>query len=464
MDTSNPSQYWSATNDPTTLVSALSYIPEQAWNESGAAANCPSDDTCEELWATGGGASAVYPKPTWQVVPGVPSDGARDVPDVALTAASHDGYLTVIENGLYRVGGTSAATPSFAGLMALVLQRTGQRQGNANPELYQLGIAQYSGTGPSVFHDITVGNNSVPGQTGFSCGTGYDLATGLGSVDATALVNNWASSFVIFSDGFEGSFPGNWQLSLSPNSSPEVTWGRNLYRSAGGAASLWCAGGGPEAQPQGGSSLPYAGTWAIYGPFSLADATAAQADFDTWYDTEPYDPRTGKGDQFEWGISTDGVNFSLISTSGSSGGWVHETMNFSDVANIPAVGAPQVWFAFLFSSDSSIQAEGAYVDNFVLTKTVVSTCTYALNSISQSVSVDGGGGSVGVTAGITCAWTAVSQVAWISITAGASGSGDGTVSYSVQPNPGGVPRSGTVTVAGQTFSVNQGARVRTHLS
>ena len=464
MDTSNPSQYWSATNDPTTLASALSYIPEQAWNESGAATDCPPDDTCGELWATGGGASVVYPKPAWQVAPGVPQDGARDVPDVALTAAAHDGYMTVIENGIYAVSGTSAATPSFAGVMALVLQRTGQSQGNPNPELYQLGNAQYNGSGAAVFHDVTVGNNSVPGQTGFSCGTGYDLATGLGSVDATALVNNWASSLIIVSDGFEGTFPGNWQLSVSPNASPEVTWGKSLYRSASGAASLWCAGGGPEAQPQGGSYLPYEGTWAIYGPFSLADATAAQADFDTWYNTEPYDATTGKGDQFEWGISTDGVNFSLSSASGNSGGWVHETMNFSDVANTTAVGAPQVWFAFLFSSDSSIQAEGAYVDNFVLTKTVVSTCTYALNSISQSVSVDGGGGSVGVTAGITCAWTAVPQVAWISITAGASGSGAGTVSYSVQPNPGGVPRSGAITIAGQTFTVNQGARVRTHLS
>ncbi len=56
--------------------------------------------------------------------------------------------------------------------------------------LYEIGNAQYGSTGATVFHDITTGNNSVPGQTGYSCGTGYSPVTGLGSVDANALVNS----------------------------------------------------------------------------------------------------------------------------------------------------------------------------------------------------------------------------------------------------------------------------------
>jgi subtilase family serine protease len=120
------------------------------------------------------------------------------VPDVALAAAGQNGYLvyTTIDavSGFNAVGGTSAATPSFAGLMALIVQQTGQRQGNANPTLYQLGNSQYSGMGAAGFHDIQTGNNSVPGVTGFSAGPGYDEATGLGSVDAFELVNNWAAS------------------------------------------------------------------------------------------------------------------------------------------------------------------------------------------------------------------------------------------------------------------------------
>ena len=192
-DTSNPSAYWAATNDATTKASALSYIPEVAWNESGNVSGGSG------LWATGGGVSSTYAKPTWQSAPGVPSDGKRDVPDVSLGAGGHDGVLvfqghTSTNMGLYVVGGTSVASPCFAGVMALVNQKAGQRQGNANTVLYQLGTNQYSGSGPTVFHDVTSGNNSVPGVTGYSSTTGYDRATGLGSVDGATLVNNWGAS------------------------------------------------------------------------------------------------------------------------------------------------------------------------------------------------------------------------------------------------------------------------------
>ncbi len=187
-DTSNPGTYWASSNTSGTDGSALSYIPELAWNESG------NESGGQGLWASGGGVSTVYSKPSWQVAPGVPSDGARDVPDVALTAATHDGYLVESGGSLGAVGGTSAAAPSFAGLMALVVEKTGQRQGNANTRLYQMGNAQYGNSGATVFHDVTIGNNSVPGVNGFSAGTGYDLVTGLGSVDATAMVNGWSSS------------------------------------------------------------------------------------------------------------------------------------------------------------------------------------------------------------------------------------------------------------------------------
>ncbi len=189
--------YWSSTNSGSGYDSALSYIPEVAWNESGTVTSCPVDDTCQDLWATGGGASIVYAKPSWQTCPGVPSDGARDLPDVSMAAAQHDAYIVDIGGGLYPIGGTSAASPSMAGIMALIVQQTGQWQGNPNPRFYQLGAAQYGGTGPVVFHDVTLGDNSVPGVTGFSCGTGYDQATGLGSLDVSALAGNWAVSCTV---------------------------------------------------------------------------------------------------------------------------------------------------------------------------------------------------------------------------------------------------------------------------
>ena len=185
-DTSNASLYWSASNASGTQASALSYIPETVWNESGHSG----------LWAGGGGASAYYAKPSWQIGPGVPADGKRDVPDVSLASATHDGYLVYVNGGMYVVGGTSAASPSLAGLMALLVQSTATRQGNANTAFYNLANKQASG-GAAVFHDVKTGNNSVPGVTGYTAATGYDQATGLGTVDANNLVGHWADALTV---------------------------------------------------------------------------------------------------------------------------------------------------------------------------------------------------------------------------------------------------------------------------
>jgi subtilase family serine protease len=178
--------YWNSSNGSGD-TSAKSYIPEVTWNESS------SSGSDAGLWSSGGGVSILYTKPSWQVAPGVSSDGMRDVPDVALTTASHDAYMVVTQGQLEAIAGTSAASPSFAGIMALIVQKYG-RQGNPNIRLYPLAKLQYNGSGVTAFHDITSGNNSVPGVVGYSAGTGYDKVTGLGSVDANALVANWSST------------------------------------------------------------------------------------------------------------------------------------------------------------------------------------------------------------------------------------------------------------------------------
>ena len=171
-----------------------------AWNDTLAAGE-PS--------ASGGGPSAVFAKPSWQVGLGVPSDGARDVPDIAMAAsATHDGYLTYSSGSLSSVGGTSVAAPVVAGIVALLNQRqvaAGALQkpglGNINPSLYAL--AQ---SAPGAFHDITQGDNKVTitcgprsgtcisGTFGYSAGPGYDQVTGLGTLDGYQLVMAWGSS------------------------------------------------------------------------------------------------------------------------------------------------------------------------------------------------------------------------------------------------------------------------------
>lgn len=230
-------KYWLATNR-SDLSSAIGYIPEAVWNEScdptldpdfcfftgsfllSSSSGGPS--SCSTSTATETGITCVsgHPKPSWQAGIGVPDDGVRDIPDLSLAAAGHDGYLvciegscqtsqvggqTVLENASV-VSGTSASTPSMAAIMSLVEQANGTFQGLANYSLYQLAASQKrtdcnstrltdpSRLSPCVFYDVTVGNNSVPGQAGYKAVRGYDLSTGLGTVNAANLVAAWASA------------------------------------------------------------------------------------------------------------------------------------------------------------------------------------------------------------------------------------------------------------------------------
>ena len=186
--------YWASSNTANG-ASALSYIPEKAWNDSA---------LTNSLEGTGGGASGFYAKPLWQTGPGVPNDNARDVPDVSLPASpNHYGYTIYTSGKLAIYGGTSVSTPAWAGLAAMLNQQLVVSNpsatpglGNINPMLYRMAQAT-----TDVFHDITAGDNKVPcqqgspgcvgGVVGFSAGPGYDLATGLGSVDANNLIKEW---------------------------------------------------------------------------------------------------------------------------------------------------------------------------------------------------------------------------------------------------------------------------------
>jgi subtilase family serine protease len=291
----NAQAFWNTTNTAGTQGSAKGHIPETTWNDSctnaaltlpifnftgtpeancnnatletdglvmlsganGGVSNCttPTGDASMTSQCAGGN-----PKPSWQVGPGVPADGHRDLPDVSLFAATgvftgsfyvicqaddpnfQDGSacsLSADSQGNFSnfsgVGGTSVSTQVFAGIMALVDQKAKGPQGNVNPKFYSLAASQ-AGQCPTaspaascVFYDVSKGSITQPCTTstpavpsancttstagdlfgvltGFNAGTGYDLATGLGSIN----VNNLAQSFA--------SVVGTSSFSVGPGS------------------------------------------------------------------------------------------------------------------------------------------------------------------------------------------------------------------------------------------------------
>jgi subtilase family serine protease len=275
------SKYWNATNS-STYSSALSYIPEIPWNDScaskliygasgyaepyGSAGFCSSTAGADFVTtaAGSGGPSAYSAQPSWQTgVVGLPTStgGKRYLPDVSLFAANGvwghfyiycmsdaaEGgvachYTSTTDTLDLAAGGTSFASPAFAGIQALVNQKTGASQGNPNVRYYQLAASEY-GTGGAaacnsdrgaptapqlpgstcVFNDVTAGDIDLPctGTTncyGYSstrsgrrtttyygalstsstalspaypAGTGWDYATGLGTVNAYNLVTTF---------------------------------------------------------------------------------------------------------------------------------------------------------------------------------------------------------------------------------------------------------------------------------
>ncbi len=292
------SPYWNTANDLHD-ASAKGYIPEMPWNEScsspaylslqpagttaeancnqafvypiigggGGASNCIQSDG-QNLTSCSGG----YAKPPWQTGAGVPNDNARDLPDISLFSSGGfiDSFYIVCEadaepnaptcnltspyTNFIGVGGTSAAAPTFAGIMALVDQFNNPSGsnglGNANYVLYKLaGLAYQTGlncnssTGPDsrcVFNDVTLGTIAMPcrantldcvqntpnvdrDQIGLVSGVdatpGYDKASGLGTVNAYNLVHDW--NLVTFS-------PSSTSLSLNNGNAVNITHGQSV--------------------------------------------------------------------------------------------------------------------------------------------------------------------------------------------------------------------------------------------
>ena len=275
-DVGTQSTFWSSTNG-VGRESALGYIHEMTWNDSCAATATSATlntvcSTANNIVGGSGGPSAIYTKPSWQsgITPNgiAAGDNHRYIPDISLFAsdgpqslsfylvcqadavpAGHPPSCLPGPNGFSfgGAGGTSASSPAFAAIMALINQSNG-RQGNANPVLYKIAATAnqscnssttpLTGSATCSFYDITKGNNSVPcagnstncssktaGANGvvvstaspttpaWTTATGYDLATGLGSVNVTNLATQWPLAV--------GNFHGtNTSLTVNGATSP----------------------------------------------------------------------------------------------------------------------------------------------------------------------------------------------------------------------------------------------------
>ena len=267
-DLTTTSRYWSPANN-SNQSNAKGYIPEMTWNDSctnseifpylqpptataeqtcnnaeaqqdhflavaggsGGASNCTSSTNNLQSTCAGG-----YAKPSWQSAPGVPTDGKRDVPDVSLFASNgfNNSFYIICQSDsigpcslssggdFSGFGGTSVSSPIFAGIMALINQKSGERQGNPNYIFYKMAATASNscnsnsvpstGTNNCIFYDIPGGSTiampctsgspncttSTTGDqygvlSGYNTGSGYDLATGLGSVNVANLVNQWST-------------------------------------------------------------------------------------------------------------------------------------------------------------------------------------------------------------------------------------------------------------------------------
>jgi subtilase family serine protease len=195
----HPETSWPTSDPLVTSIGGLQYFldakghqtkPPAVWNDQALFGGPASG---------GGGRSEIFARPGYQDSVSAETGNHRGVPDISLSAAVDGGVLVYISgstnggtaDGFHIYGGTSEASPMFAGVVAIADQLAGHDLGLLNPAIYRLNSAHASG-----IQDVTVGNNTVSFDqggsthtvTGFDAKPGYDLASGVGGIDAAKFV------------------------------------------------------------------------------------------------------------------------------------------------------------------------------------------------------------------------------------------------------------------------------------
>lgn len=397
-------QYWTANGSTDVVASAKSYIPEMVWN----------DDSSAALAASGGGVSTLFTaKPSWQKgVPGIPADGARDVPDIALASSNnHDPYLLCTSDTsnwnsgqsascdlgfrdsastfLTAAGGTSFATPVFAGMVALINQKQNYNtgQGLLNTELYKL--AANAGTYSSVFHDIKTGTNaclhstglcSAAGESGYAATTGYDQATGLGSFDVNALAGAWASS--------GSALVGTTTTVTASNTAPLVNTNVSFTVAVTSSTGATVPTGGVTITVDGGTAitgntLTANGTFAYTTQFTTAGAHGVVV---AYLGDATHAASTGSTSVTVGGGSSGSGTFTLAATNISV---ARGSAGTSTVTVTPAGGYKGTVAFTLATTSSSLSAACYSIANATVTGTTAVTTTLTIDTNAQSCATTG---------------------------------------------------------------------------
>lgn len=275
---SGPSACQAAGSDaPVTTGYAVNALASTPWNTATGVASFGSGgpaagastlsawspaSPADPAYAGGGGKSSTYPAPAWQPVPAATAadtasasaTNRRLLPDLALPTALDSGVNrglafclsgSTVSSGcnLVRSGGSSASAAIFAGIAALVAEKYGM-QGNLAPNLYTLSHRN------GVFSDVALGSAQLScqtgtpgcgstGQIGFAAAPGYDLATGLGVVNAQTLVSQWRAAPMVGTGGVNVYFsitPQNANLTYNPSAAVTLT-GQVLSKTGGSTPS-----------------------------------------------------------------------------------------------------------------------------------------------------------------------------------------------------------------------------------
>jgi uncharacterized repeat protein (TIGR01451 family) len=442
--------FWTSANGAY-YDSAKSYVPEIPWNDScaslvlanyyGFSANDGASGICNRLYqwldtdggsggpsgcATGvpaisgivSGSCAGYAKPSWQSIFGNPSDGVRDLPDISLFAAagvwghyyvfcfSEGASCSGTPSNWAGGGGTSFSSPIMAGIQALINEAAGENNvGNPNPVYYQIAQSQTgasagraacnSSAGPAStcsFNDVTQGDIVVPCAGTFNC---YLGGGGLGVLSTSDTSDQPAYA----------AAPG-WDFATGIGTVNAF----NLLNAFVGSIASSAAPAAPVlVTPANGA------TSVLPAPLLTWDASPGATSYDVYFGTASTPPLV---------TNTPDINYAPGTlTAGATYYW--------------AIGAR-----------NSVGATASAPWSFT------TSCVSAVNPSSATATASGGTGAIPVSAGANCAWTAASNATWIGISSGNSGNGNGTVDYTVAPDAG-AQRSGTITIAGQIFTVTQ---------